>query len=141
MKANYTNTFVASPALWRFAMATAVAVFPFGAMADVKSNAAQALEMWQPTSIKFSNGTLTVILPQQRITEDIYTAVLSNGLCLGTLYGKDFSAVTELVVLNRHGTLGYVYERGGTDCEAILDEGQRQFKDLRIHILGATHWY
>ncbi|WP_299850383.1 hypothetical protein [uncultured Roseovarius sp.] len=136
------NLFAATPGvLKRFAILAAVAVFPFGAMADVRSDAAQALEMWQPTSIKYSNGTLTVVLPQQRITEDIYTAALSNGLCLGTLYGKDFSAVKEFVVLNRHGAQGYVYERGGTDCEAILDEDQRRFKDLRIHILGATHWY
>lgn len=127
--------------LKRVAISAAFTLFPFNVMADVKSDATQALEMWQPTSIEYSQGTLTVILPQQRITMDIYTAALSSGLCLWTLYGKDFSAVKEFVVLNQHGVQGFVYERGGTDCDAINDENQRKAKNLRIHIGSATHWY
>lgn len=114
---------------------------PFAASADVRSDAMSALEMWSPTAVNFSNETLTVNLPQQRITEDIYIAALSFGLCLGTLTGKDFSNVREFVVLNHKGTQGFVYERGATDCDAILDEELRSIKDQQLHILGATHWH
>lgn len=114
---------------------------PFAASADVRSDAMSALEMWSPTAVNFSNGTLTVNLPQQRITEDIYIAVLSFGLCLGTLTGKDFSNVGEFVVLNHRGSQGFVYERGASDCDAVLDVELRSIKDQRLHILGATHWH
>lgn len=122
-------------------IAIAVTLSPFAVMADIKSNARLALEMWSPSAIDFSDGTLIVNLPQDRVTEDMYIAALSFGLCLGTLGGRDFSSVSEFVLLNQLGTQGFVYERGATDCDAILDEELRSIKDQRLHILGATHWY
>ncbi|MDX8348621.1 hypothetical protein SLH49_11560 [Cognatiyoonia sp. IB215446] len=125
----------------RVVLAIAVILSPFAAKADVKSDARSSLEMWSPSAVDFSDGTLTVSLSQNRVTEDMYIAALSFGICVGTLSGKDFSSVREFVLLNQGGTQGFVYERGATDCDAILDEDLRSIKDQRLHILGATHWH
>lgn len=123
-----------------FAAAITTAILPFAAIADVRSDAKEALTMWQPTSVAFEGGTLTVVLPQQRITEEIYTAVMTAGLCLWSAAGKDFSPVTELVVLNQHQRQGYVNENGTQDCAAInkLPVGGT---GVKLQILGATHTY
>ncbi|MEM8542168.1 MAG: hypothetical protein AAGF25_14530 [Pseudomonadota bacterium] len=131
----------ASLASMRLVLTFVLAVLPFAAIADVKSDARSSLEMWSPSAVGFSNGTLTVNLPQNRVTEDMYIASLAFGICVGTVTGKDFSSVREFVLLNQGGTQGFVYERGATDCDAILDEDLRSIKDQRLHILGATHWH
>ena len=113
---------------------------PFSATADVRSDAKDALMMWQPTSVAFKGGTLTVTLPEQRITEDIYTAVLTAGLCLWSAAGKDFSSVSELIVLNQFERQGYVNERGTQDCEE-LNEMAADSEGVQLKILGATHLY
>jgi len=128
-------------ALMQLVLAIAVTLSPFAATADVTSDARLSLEMWSPSAVDYSDGTLAVNLPQNRVTEDMYIATLSFGICVGTLTGKDFSSVREFVLLNQGGIQGFVYERGATDCDAILDEELRSIKDQRLHILGATHWH
>lgn len=123
-----------------FAAALLAATLPFSATADVRSDAKDAFMMWQPTNITFSGGRLTVILPQQRITEDIYTSVLTAGLCMWTAAGIDFSSVAELVVLNRFEKQGYVNERGARDCD-VLNTLPVGSKEMDLKILSATHLY
>lgn len=122
------------------AAAIVAATFPLTVFADVRSDAKEALAMWQPDKVNFKNGTLTVVLPQQRISEEIYTAVLTAGLCMWTATGKDLSPVTELVILNQFERQGYVNENGTQDCAAInkMPVGSM---DVKIKILGATHLY
>lgn len=137
----FKNRTGAKITLIRHVLVIAVTLSPFAAKADVASDARSSLEMWSPSAVSFSEGTLTVNLPQNRVTEDMYITALSFGICVGTLTGKDFSSVSEFVLLNQRGTQGFVYERGATDCDAILDQNLRSIKDQRLHILGATHWH
>jgi hypothetical protein len=120
-------------------LAFLAAFLPSSLLADEVSDANAALEMWAPNSVEFRNGTLTVTLPQSRITEQIYMAVLTSGLCLGQLTGKNFSRVSELIVLNQFGQQGYVNENGSGDCDQLNSVGGNDAQ--RLIILGATHLY
>lgn len=71
-------------------------VFTFPGSGDVKSDVRSWLEMGSPSAVDFSDGTLTVNLPQNRVTQDMYIAALSFGICVGTLNGKDLSSVNEI---------------------------------------------
>ena len=124
----------------KITLALLVALLPTTLFADEISDAKTVLEMWAPTSIEFSDGTLTVALPQRQITEEMYTAVLTAGLCLGQAIGNNFSGVSELVVLNQFKQQGYVNENGSRDCNRLNsmpvgNDAQRYI------ILGATHLY
>lgn len=103
-----------------------------------ESDARELVAMWNPTSVEVSGGQLTIILPQRRITEEIYYSLLTAGLCLGPLYGKSLPGVSEVRVLNEFGRQGYVYEKGLEDCETFTS---RPVTDpmTKIEILGATH--
>ena len=122
------------------AAAIITVTLPFATLADVRSDAREALTIWQPSSVAYKNGTLTIVLPQQRITEEIYTAVMTAGLCLWSAAGKDFSPVTELVVLNQHQRQGYVNEHGTQDC-ATINKMPVGSIGVKMKILGATHLF
>ena len=121
-------------------LALLAAILPSVLAAGPLKDAKEVLEMWAPKSVTLKNGTLTVVLPQRRITQDIYTGVLTAGLCMGPALGKDFSAITELVVLNQFARQGYVFERGAQDCDRI-NKAPAGSNTLRLIILGATHLY
>lgn len=70
--------------------------------ADIAADASRMLEMWSPDSVAFESGTLTVVLPQDRITDQIYLSVIKFGLCLGPLQGVDLQAVENIEIVNRH---------------------------------------
>jgi len=121
-------------------LALLAAMLPSVLAAGPLKDAKEVLEMWAPKSVTLNNGTLTVVLPQRRITQDIYTGVLTAGLCMGPALGKDFSAITELVVLNQFARQGYVFERGAQDCDRI-NKAPAGSDTLRLIILSATHLY
>ncbi|HID05516.1 MAG TPA: hypothetical protein EYP10_00050 [Armatimonadetes bacterium] len=123
-----------------FTLGLLAALLPSPMLANEVSDAKSVLEMWAPKSVDFSNGTLTVVLPQRRITEEMYTAVLTAGLCLGQAIGKDFSSVSELVILNQFRQQGYVNENGSGDCSR-LNSIPAGSDAQRLIILGATHLY
>lgn len=128
--------------LFQILLAFCLIVFcPGHAEADTRSDAHIAMEMWQPSTVRFEDGQLIVVLPQDRVTEEMYISVLSFGLCVGHLSGKDFSSVLELVVLNRFMQQGYVYERGVSDCEVVTGEASSRYGNTKLHILSATHLY
>jgi hypothetical protein len=108
--------------------------------ADIAASASRLLEMWSPDSVAFESGTLTVVLPQDRITEQIYLSVIKFGLCLGPLQGVDLQAVEKIEIINRHTTQGYVYEGGLADCTRFNDRAANN-RTTDIEILGNTHWY
>jgi hypothetical protein len=112
-------------------------LIPVSGHADVRSNASVALENWEPLDLSFESGTLTVLLPQRRVTQDIFMAIVRFGICLGVAAGDDLSEVSELVILNQFGQQGYVYERGAQDCD-ILNQ-MRSGADVRV--LGSTRVY
>jgi hypothetical protein len=112
-------------------------LIPVSGHADVRGNASVALQNWEPLDLNFEGGTLTVLLPQRRVTQDIFLAIVRFGICVGIAAGDSFSEVSELVVLNQFGQQGYIYERGAQDCDAINQ--MRSGADVRV--LGSTRVY
>jgi hypothetical protein len=110
------------------------------AHAGDREDAAELLEMWNPSSVTLDNGALIVVLPQQRITEDIYMAALRSGLCLGRFFEMPLNGVTSVSVLNQFAKQGYVYEKDMSSCDA-LNAMPVTGSDAKIAILGATHLY
>lgn len=108
--------------------------------ADIAADASRLLEMWSPDSVAYESGTLTVVLPQDRITEQIYLSVIKFGLCLGPLQGVDPQGVESIEIVNRHARQGYVYESGLADCARLNDRATSD-RTTDIEILGNTHWY
>ncbi|AJE44792.1 hypothetical protein P73_0077 [Celeribacter indicus] len=108
--------------------------------ADMASGVAPLLEMWAPDSVIHEQGKLTVILPQDRITEQIYLSVIRLGLCMAPIQGMDVQAVETVEILNRHAAQGFVYERGLTDC-TLFNDRPASDRTTDIEILGNTHWY
>lgn len=108
------------------------------ALADDADDAAELIALWAPMEVSIRGGALQIVLPQPRITELIYTSVLTAGLCMGPLYGKQLPSVTEIHVLNQFGAQGYVFENGLGPCETF---NSRPIGDpmTRFDILGATH--
>ncbi|WP_417256878.1 hypothetical protein [Celeribacter halophilus] len=110
------------------------------ALADTKANAADLTAMWQPDQVQISGEKLILVLPQRQITEQIYIAILTTGLCIGPLIEKPLDGISEIQVLNQFRAQGYVYEKGLEDCETF---NNRPVGDsmTKIEILGATHLY
>lgn len=108
------------------------------ASAEDVADARELLYLWNPVSVTISGGELEVVLPQDRITDQIYLSVITSGLCLGPLLDKPLVSVSNIAVLNRHGSQGYVFENGLEACETW---NGRPAGDRRneIEILGATH--
>lgn len=118
----------------------AVVFFASLAQADTKANAVDLTAMWQPKQVQIEGEKLILVLPQPRITEEIYLALLTAGLCMSPLIEKPLVGVSEIQVLNQSGEQGYVYESGLEDCETF---NNRPAGDAmtKIEILGATHLY
>lgn len=108
--------------------------------ADTAANAKQLVEMWAPNSVAVQNGTLTIVLPQDRITDQIYLSVIKFGLCMAPLQGLDLHDVQNIEILNRHSAQGFVYERGISDCAEFNDRPAND-RTTDIEIMGHTHWY
>lgn len=77
-------------------------------------------DSWAPLAVDHAGSDLVVILPQPRITLQIFHAVVGFGLCLAEPLDVDISEVGELVVLNQFGVQGFVFEGGAAGCEEVL---------------------
>ena len=122
-------------------LALLAAILPSALAANPADDARDVLAMWEPKAVTFSEGILTVILPQRAITPDLYSGVLAVGICaMGNGLGKDFSTVRELVMLNEFARQGYVNEHGAADCDRInaAPAGSVAWRSI---IFGATHGY
>jgi len=93
---------------------------------DVLEMMKTSLKPWQPQSTELSSGILSIVLPQDRITDDIFRAVIMSGIC-GSLFssGKRWEGVKEVQVINRHNRQGYIFEGGEHECVEIADMGNK----------------
>ena len=104
-----------------------------------RAQLAKALEGWQPLVIeREGDGRLVVVLPQNRITATIHSAVVRAGLCFGKLLHSNYVAFDQLAVLNRHAFQGFVWEGTLSDCDLIngMPSGE-----VAIAIAAETHPY
>ena len=78
------------------------------------------LGAWAPQTVTLDSGVLTVVTPQDRVTDQIYMAVLRDGVCGSLWMNPDsWSGVSEVKVLNRHAHQGYVFEGGEAECNKL----------------------
>lgn len=77
----------------------------------------KSLKPWSPESVTLGAGTLQIITNQERVTDQIYAAILRDGVCMSLWLNKgSWSGVSMVKVLNRHQRQGYVFEGGEADC-------------------------
>ena len=79
----------------------------------------KALSLWEPIAMGRIEGSLLVVLPQDRITMDILSAVVISGVCFGQMAHGYEMAFTEVAVLNRYSHQGYVWEGNLIHCEVL----------------------
>lgn len=107
--------------LFAVAGGLAAAMVAVPALADaVPAPITKALKVYAPERTMFDQGQLVVVLPQPRITDKIYGAVL--GSVCGTVWLKEDwggAKVREIYVLNQHAAQGYVFEGGKVECDAM----------------------
>ncbi|MFN3273053.1 MAG: hypothetical protein ACK41U_00105 [Paracoccus sp. (in: a-proteobacteria)] len=108
------------------------------APAEVVAQTEELLYNWQPKSITLSGSILRVVLPQRRITPEIYSAVIRLGVCFGPLLGHPLPGVRSVEVLNEFAHQGFVYEAGTEDCEQINAAPPDR---AEILLLGKTHTF
>ncbi|WP_138934248.1 hypothetical protein [Roseovarius arcticus] len=108
--------------------------------AGPKEDALELLEMWDPAEILMDGCKMTVALNEDRVTDVMYLAVLTAGLCLGPLLDMPLESVTEVHVLSRNKSQGYVYEKGLEDGDKFNNPSPGD-KSTKLQILSATHLY
>lgn len=99
----------------------------------------KSLEMWQPKAVKLQGAALSVISKERRITDTIYQAMITAGLCMGTISRPtSLDGVSEIRILNKFGRQGYVFEGGDSECAEIV---KMPVNKTKIYILGRTHMH
>ncbi|EOZ7521945.1 hypothetical protein ABFP50_002834 [Enterobacter hormaechei] len=119
-----------------------LALMSFTSQANDASTLKKSLKPWQPIEVSKNSDTLTVVLNENRITPDVYDAVISSGACMD-IWTKDVPAkylqtVKELRILNKHKAQGYVLEKPLTTCNEM---GKEQPKRAKVIMLANTHLF
>lgn len=115
-----------------------MSVSPVAYTVSVSEQVEESLEMWEPSSVAYEDGSLIILAKERRVTDQIYQAMIS-GICMGMISRPDsLSGVTEIKMLNRFGRQGYVFEGGESDCKELNEMPMNQ---TEIHILGMTHMH
>jgi len=91
------------------------------------------VKSWHPT-MTLDNKVLTVQTKENRVSEDMYQAVL-NGVCTSLWTGdKKWKGIKEIQILNKFSKQGYIFEGGEKECVELGN-----VKDSKIYILTKTH--
>ena len=85
---------------------------------------------WSPQGVTIEEGIATVILPQSRITADIFYSSIPFGFCFGALFGVDVDNIEEVSVLNQHGQQGWVFENDPGLCEQLVNMPANSVKTI-----------
>ncbi|WP_205343128.1 hypothetical protein [Denitrificimonas caeni] len=105
----------------------------------IEGYAKQSLLMWDPVEIRVDGESLTIISKEGRITDQVYRAMIVNGLCMGTILSpSSLDEISEIKVLNQFGRQGYVFKGGKDECEEINNMPANK---TEMYILGKTHMH
>lgn len=106
---------------------------------DSAQVAENLLASWAPESVTMSNeGVLRIVLPQRRVTSEMYSSITRFGLCLGPIAtGNMMEDVSSIEVLNQFEAQGFVYEKGLNDCETMSGTGVK----AEMSLMSATHTF
>lgn len=98
----------------------------------------KSLKPIAPKSVSNDKGSLVIVTPQQKITQEMYLSVIRNNVCGSAwLSGKDtLKGISSITVSNEFGRQGYVFEGGFSECTAL---GELSGKSAENYVLGITH--
>ncbi|TVZ39366.1 hypothetical protein P886_3770 [Alteromonadaceae bacterium 2753L.S.0a.02] len=99
-----------------------------------------ALAPWAPEFITIDGEQLKVILSSQRITQQMYSAVIKTGACAAvwSFGGDALPGVSNIAVVNSFAKQGYLFEGGAAECTAL---GKLSSDASRIYMLERTRVY
>jgi hypothetical protein len=98
----------------------------------------KALEPWAPLEI-VTPDNLTIVLNESRVTNEIYEAVITTGICMPLWLDGETDyllKVDEIFVLNKFKAQGYVFEKPLETCRII---GDSNGKTGKVILMGNTH--
>lgn len=99
----------------------------------------KSLDMWQPKEVKVQSGILTILSKERRVTDTIYQAMITNGLCMGTLSQPgSLDGISEVRVLNQFGRQGYVFDGGASECGELVELPRDK---IEMYVLSRTHMH
>lgn len=80
------------------------------------------LKIYQIRSVTLQKGVLSVIMDRPKVTQEIYGAVVVDGVCMSLLdqptsWGK--ANIKQIEVVNSFGVQGYVFKGGAAECKAV----------------------
>ncbi len=99
----------------------------------------QGLKPWQPIAIHHSNDGIEIILNEDRVSNQIYSAVVRSGICpvlRSNSQSKSARKITQIQIINRYMRQGFVLEQPLNTC---TEAGQQTNSELTV--LSNTHSY
>ncbi|PRD12370.1 hypothetical protein [Pantoea coffeiphila] len=125
-------------------MLSAVTFFSSTAFAQ-KSDLAilkKNLSAWQPIEISQKESQITVVSPDAKIDDEIYTAIISSGVC-SPIWTNDvpagyLSGITQISVTNKFKGFGYSLVNPSVICNQM---GKLMKNEANVVLLGNTHLY
>jgi len=100
---------------------------------DVHEALVERTRPWAPTHLILEDGTLYVVIPQQRMTQRIYDAVVRTGVCRALVLDEvEVATIERIAVLNASANAGLVFDGGVAECEEMLRlDGQQSRRFLQ----------
>lgn len=100
------------------------------------------LKPWQPSEVSVNGKQITIAIPSKDITQDVYKAIISNGVCT-PIWTKDVPAsylknIQQINVTNKFKGLGYSFENPLSVCKEM---GDLMDKPAELKMLSNTHLY
>lgn len=100
------------------------------------------LKPWQPAEVTLNGDQITVVTPSASITSDIYSAIVSNGVC-SPIWTKAVPAdylknIKQINVTNKFKTTGYSFENPFNVCKEM---GNLMEKPATALMLGNTRTF
>ncbi|MHC2597797.1 hypothetical protein ACVLVH_003459 [Kluyvera sp. 1366] len=100
------------------------------------------LKPWQPSEITVSGEQITVVTPSADINSEIYSAIISGGVCT-PIWTKDVPSsylkdIKQINVTNKFKTIGFSFENPLNVCKEM---GDLMEKPAAALMLGNTHTY
>ncbi|MFJ5480894.1 hypothetical protein [Pectobacterium carotovorum] len=119
-----------------------MASFSTFAQSHNQSTLQKSLSPWKPLAISESAGAIAITMNEDRITPEIYSAVIKMGVCTPLWFGDKKSAylknTKEISILNRNNHSGFVFENPKSSCE---EAGKAKDGGGDIVISSNTHSY
>ena len=103
-----------------------------------KARLKHELRTWGLVGIGSDGRVLSIALPARTVSETVYSALMLNGLCPAAAAGRlKLPGIKLVLVLNRFGKQGYVFEGGTAECLKLPSDRAK----ARVRLLGMSRFY